>query len=167
MAAYRRVYDSRHLQADCQEPGSAPEPCARQSSTGYLYLFLGSSKPRIVEHPDDVYVARNEPATLNCKAAGDPTPTIAWYRDGQPVVVVVVGFRCDVTGSCDGQPVTTADDNPLSHRMLLPTGQLFFLRVVQSSEPGSGGQSNRFSRFCTTHHGSAVLSPCGPVLGAR
>jgi len=40
MAAYRRVYDSRHLQADCQEPGSAPEPCARQSSTGYLYLCI-------------------------------------------------------------------------------------------------------------------------------
>jgi len=29
LAAYRRVYDSRHLQADCQEPGSAPEPYAR------------------------------------------------------------------------------------------------------------------------------------------
>jgi len=28
MAAYRRVYDSRHLQADCQEPGSAAEPYA-------------------------------------------------------------------------------------------------------------------------------------------
>jgi len=25
---YRRVYDSHHLQADCQEPGSAPEPYA-------------------------------------------------------------------------------------------------------------------------------------------
>jgi len=25
MAAYSRVYDSRHLQADCQEPGSAQE----------------------------------------------------------------------------------------------------------------------------------------------
>jgi len=25
---YSRVYDSRHLQADCQEPGSAPEPYA-------------------------------------------------------------------------------------------------------------------------------------------
>ena len=25
MAAYRWVYDSRHLQADCQEPESAPE----------------------------------------------------------------------------------------------------------------------------------------------
>ena len=34
MAAYRRVYDSRHLQADCQEPGLAPEPYA-----GYVYLF--------------------------------------------------------------------------------------------------------------------------------
>ena len=31
MAAYRRVYDSRHLQADCQEPGSAPEPYARRT----------------------------------------------------------------------------------------------------------------------------------------
>ena len=40
MAAYRRVYDSRHLQADCQEPGSAPEPYARQSSMGYLYLVV-------------------------------------------------------------------------------------------------------------------------------
>ena len=29
MAAYRRVYDSRHLQADCQQPGSAPEPYIR------------------------------------------------------------------------------------------------------------------------------------------
>jgi len=37
MAAYRRAYDSRHMQADCQEPGSAPEPYTRQSSMGYLY----------------------------------------------------------------------------------------------------------------------------------
>ena len=39
MAAYRRVYDSCHLQADCQEPGSAPERYGRQSSMGYFYLF--------------------------------------------------------------------------------------------------------------------------------
>ena len=29
MVAYRRVYDSHHLQADCQEPGSASEHYAR------------------------------------------------------------------------------------------------------------------------------------------
>ena len=39
MAAYRRVYDSRHLQADYQEPGSAPKPYVRQSGIGYLYFF--------------------------------------------------------------------------------------------------------------------------------
>ena len=39
MAAYRQVYDSRHPQTDYQEPGSAPEPYARQSSIGYLYFF--------------------------------------------------------------------------------------------------------------------------------
>ena len=36
MAAYRRFYDSRHLHADWQESGSAPEPYAQQSSMGYL-----------------------------------------------------------------------------------------------------------------------------------
>ena len=40
MAAYHRVYDSRHLQADCQEPGSALEPYARQSSMDYLYPII-------------------------------------------------------------------------------------------------------------------------------
>jgi len=39
MAAYRQVYDSRHVQADCQEPGSVPETYARQSSIGYLYFL--------------------------------------------------------------------------------------------------------------------------------
>ena len=43
MAAYRRVYDSRHLQVDCQERGSAPEPYARQSSTSYLYLHINNN----------------------------------------------------------------------------------------------------------------------------
>jgi len=45
MAAYRRVYDSHHLQADCQKPGSAPEPYARRSSMGHLYLFLHALAP--------------------------------------------------------------------------------------------------------------------------
>ena len=39
MAAYRRVYDSCHLQADYQEPGSAPERYVRQSSIGHAYYF--------------------------------------------------------------------------------------------------------------------------------
>ena len=31
-------YDSRHLQADCKEHGSAPEPYAGQSSMGHVFF---------------------------------------------------------------------------------------------------------------------------------
>jgi len=57
MAAYRWVYDSRHLQADCREPGSAPEPYARQSSTGYLHFlrrFISKMHDRPIGHCDTV-----------------------------------------------------------------------------------------------------------------
>jgi len=79
-----------------------------------------TNNPRIVEHPESQYVAKNEPATLNCKAEGDPTPVITWHRDGLPV--------------------TTANENPSSHRMLLPSGQLFFLRIInnKNSKPDVG-----------------------------
>jgi len=39
MAAYRQVYDWRHLQADYQEPGSAPEPYARYSSMATFIFY--------------------------------------------------------------------------------------------------------------------------------
>jgi len=44
MAAYRRVYDLRHLQADCQEPGSAPEPCVIEQATFYLFSFAAANQ---------------------------------------------------------------------------------------------------------------------------
>ena len=71
-----------------------------------------TTNPRIIEHPEDQYVAKNEPATLNCKAEGDPPPEITWYRNGGPVI--------------------TANENPTSHRMQLPSGQLFFLRIIHN-----------------------------------
>ena len=43
MAACRRVYDSRHLQADCQELGSALEPYARSIEYGLPYIFCLTS----------------------------------------------------------------------------------------------------------------------------
>ena len=43
MAAYRRVYDSRHRQADCQEPGSAPEAYSRYGVPFLLKLLAASS----------------------------------------------------------------------------------------------------------------------------
>ncbi|TMS07263.1 Roundabout-like protein 2, partial [Larimichthys crocea] len=78
------------------------------------------SAPRIVEDPSDLIVSKGEPATLNCKAEGRPTPSIEWYKDGERV--------------------ETDKDDPRSHRMLLPSGSLFFLRIVHGrrSKPDEG-----------------------------
>ncbi|XP_061575529.1 roundabout homolog 2 isoform X2 [Cololabis saira] len=78
------------------------------------------SAPRIVEDPSDLIVSKGEPATLNCKAEGRPTPSIEWYKDGDRV--------------------ETDKDDPRSHRMLLPSGSLFFLRIVHGrrSKPDEG-----------------------------
>ena len=75
--------------------------------------------PRITEHPLNMTVARNEPVTLSCKAAGLPNPSIMWFRDGKPV--------------------KTAPEDPVSHRILLPDGSLFFLRAMQSKKEQDGG----------------------------
>ncbi|XP_006523102.1 roundabout homolog 2 isoform X6 [Mus musculus] len=94
---------------------------------GFLCIQIDGSRlrqedfpPRIVEHPSDVIVSKGEPTTLNCKAEGRPTPTIEWYKDGERV--------------------ETDKDDPRSHRMLLPSGSLFFLRIVHGrrSKPDEG-----------------------------
>ncbi|KAM6933841.1 roundabout homolog 2 isoform 7-T7 [Xenentodon cancila] len=95
--------------------------------SGLLYFQVDGSRlrqedspPRIVEHPSDLIVSKGEPATLNCKAEGRPSPTVEWYKDGERV--------------------ETDKDDPRSHRMLLPSGSLFFLRIVHGrrSKPDEG-----------------------------
>ncbi|KAK8373029.1 hypothetical protein O3P69_012416 [Scylla paramamosain] len=75
--------------------------------------------PRITEHPTDITVPKSEPATLNCKAEGKPQPVIRWFKDGQVV--------------------RTSPGDPKSQRVLLPTGSLFFLRVVHGRKEDDAG----------------------------
>ncbi|KAM3869297.1 roundabout homolog 1-like [Diretmus argenteus] len=104
---------------------TTPTPASEHredNSLGYTgsRLRQDDSPPRIVEHPSDLIVSKGEPATLNCKAEGRPSPTVEWYKDGERV--------------------ETDRDNPRSHRMLLPSGSLFFLRIVHGrrSKPDDG-----------------------------
>ena len=90
--------------------------------------------PRIVEHPQDGYLARDQPATLNCQAKGKPKPDVTWYRNGQRVL--------------------TYRDDPTSQKMIISGGKLFFLTVVHNKKekPDVG------TYYCnaTNIHGSAI-----------
>ena len=39
-----------------------------------------TEKPRITEGPKDVIVQENADVTFNCRATGDPEPTIIWKK---------------------------------------------------------------------------------------
>ncbi|GAB6023129.1 hypothetical protein CHUAL_007213 [Chamberlinius hualienensis] len=79
----------------------------------------GVRPPRITEHPSDLIVQRNEPATLKCKADGKSLIHIEWYKDGELV--------------------RTSPADPKSHRLLLDDGSLFFLKVVQGRKEQDAG----------------------------
>ncbi|CAL4078128.1 unnamed protein product, partial [Meganyctiphanes norvegica] len=72
--------------------------------------------PMILENPTDLLVPVKEPATLNCHATGHPTPSVTWYKDGQPM-----------------GPSSTG------HYLLLENGDLFYLRVHNNQDDSDAG----------------------------
>lgn len=87
-----------YLQANNDEEKRIKDFCI------FCTLFAAFQLPRIVEHPSDTTVPKNEPHTMNCVAEGTPEPTISWFKDGAQLKV-------------------------LPHRLFLPQGGLFFLKV--------------------------------------
>uniref|UniRef100_A0A1B0G8V5 Uncharacterized protein n=1 Tax=Glossina morsitans morsitans TaxID=37546 RepID=A0A1B0G8V5_GLOMM len=79
-------------------------------------LFSAAQNPRIIEHPMDMVVPKNDPFTFNCKAEGNPTPSIQWFKDGHEL---------------------KTDSG--SHRILMPSGDLFFLKVIHSRRESDAG----------------------------
>ncbi|KAM7374897.1 hypothetical protein PAMP_007531 [Pampus punctatissimus] len=84
--------------------------------------------PRIVHHPSDVVVSVGNPATLSCRAEGNPKPTIEWLHNGLLLK----------TAKGDGhlQPIHLSEDS------------LFFLSV----EGGRHGQSHEGVYTCVARN---------------
>ncbi|EDW74310.1 uncharacterized protein Dwil_GK21847 [Drosophila willistoni] len=96
--------------------------------------------PRIIEHPTDLVVKKNEPATLNCKVEGKPEPTIEWFKDGEPVNT----------------------NEKKSHRVQFKDGALFFYRTMQGKKEQDGGEywcvaKNRVGQ-ATSRHASLQIA---------
>nr|XP_008117297.1 PREDICTED: roundabout homolog 4 isoform X2 [Anolis carolinensis] len=89
--------------------------------------------PQILDHPSDLVVRWDQPATLRCRAAGNPVPTIEWYRNGEYV--------------------KTNKDDATSQRTLLLDGSLFFLRLSQKKGKSDEGI---YSCLARNHLGTAV-----------
>ncbi|KAF2353070.1 Fibronectin type III [Trinorchestia longiramus] len=73
--------------------------------------------PVITEQPKGDVVRRNDPYTLNC--AAQDAKSISWYHNGEPITDIL--------------------RDPSSHRILLPSGSLFFLRVATTKKANDAG----------------------------
>ncbi len=56
-------------------------------SSANIHLVL-SIPPVIVEALQSTTVEPGDRVTFNCRAMGEPTPTISWYFDGSPIPTV-------------------------------------------------------------------------------
>ncbi|KAK7017931.1 Roundabout 1 [Halocaridina rubra] len=84
----------------------------------FVYPYNGRGlAPVIKEHPSSITALRNDPVTLNCAASG--ASRITWFRDGLQVI--------------------TSSQDSRSHRVLLPSGSLFFLRVASNRRETDAG----------------------------
>ncbi|XP_070621408.1 roundabout homolog 4 [Erythrolamprus reginae] len=104
------------------------------------FLLMGGSRsrsmefaPQILDHPSNLVVRKDQPATLNCRADGNPAPTIEWYRNGKYV--------------------KPSKDDAASQPTLLPDGSLFFLRLSQEKGKSDEGVYHCLAR---NHLGKAM-----------
>ena len=135
MAAYRRVYDSHHLQADCQEPGSAPRTLRSLSSMGCLF-YLSLAK---VEG-DRMRLIRKFSKLKETRPTGPGAPTVCRYQwsymytltSGRRLVLWTVLSTVDrsVAASHSSSVVRVCPSSPVLSRQPAPAHNKLHLVVI-------------------------------------
>ncbi|XP_034252497.1 roundabout homolog 2-like [Thrips palmi] len=99
------------MERHCNEGGVLDLRVEAFSSVGVdRGVLAGDTRaPRITEHPVSAAGLRTDPMTLRCQADGRPAPNVTWTKDGKALEVELQGG--------------------FSHRVVLPGGNLFFLRL--------------------------------------
>lgn len=51
----------------------------------YLFILISAARPVIVGY-DSQFVQQGQRASVRCIVSGNPTPTVYWHLDGQPLL---------------------------------------------------------------------------------
>ena len=89
MAVHCRVYDSCYLQADCQEPGSAPDPTLGNrvwaTFTFFITITWQTCRDHTSFHPMCTYDARSVAPSNEIVRAYSPADVASKLANGQQV----------------------------------------------------------------------------------
>ncbi|XP_051539215.1 tyrosine-protein kinase transmembrane receptor ROR2-like [Myxocyprinus asiaticus] len=124
-----------------------------------------------VEQPNNITIVQGQTATLHCKVAGHPRPSIRWLKNDAPVVQEQgrVSIRKTEAGSkLRIQDLDTTDTGYYqcvasnSVKVISATGVLY-VRLGQSPAHGGADDSTHEKGFCQPYRGIA----CARFLGNR
>jgi hypothetical protein len=108
--------------------------------------------PKIEQHPNGIIVNVSDPVTLECRASGEPKPKITWYKDGQPLSIVM---RNNDSPSSGGSSSTTK-------YTLIHESNLF----IFSAMLGKGNKSDTGVYYCRAdnEHGYAISQNANLII---
>jgi hypothetical protein len=110
--------------------------------------------PKIEQHPNSIIVNISDPVTLECRASGEPKPKITWYKDNQPLNIVM--RNNDAPGSSSGGS---------NKYTLIHESNLF----IFSAALGKGNKSDTGVYYCRAdnEHGYAISQNANLIITCK
>jgi hypothetical protein len=111
--------------------------------------------PKIEQHPNGIIVNISDPVTLECRASGEPKPKITWYKDNQPLSIVMRNNDAPSSSSLVGSNKYT----------LIHESNLF----IFSAALGKGNKSDTGVYYCRAdnEHGYAISQNANLIITCK